>query len=301
MPGDIKVATAQEPTLQRIETLVGRRTESDRRMGYAWMIVPLLPLAAAVAIGAILAGILASIVTKIGNLSQPTTAQSAIEPIAGGIVAAYGLAALVFLGVSFLGALSFYYLMHRRNQHFIRQQLLFSTLHRYLLSKAPTSQNVAQLGYLSEDSAYEERARPAGLWALLFVFLTPIVSLIASYSLTQDLRRHQELQSKYQAALIPSLLEAGFQQPNFPPRSSRTRDPVLFVILYAITGGIFWIYWYYTLLRDYNEHFADQARFEDKILSLIIPPPTEKKCGTCGGVVPLTARFCPNCGNQQTA
>jgi hypothetical protein len=300
MPGDIKVAIPQDPTVQRIEALVRRRTESDRRMGYTWMIVPLLPLAAAVAIGAILAGILGSAITKIGNLSQPTTTQSAIEPIVGGILAVYGLAVIVFLGISILGALSFYYLMDRRNRHFARQQLLFSTLHRYLASKVPRSQNVAQLGYLSEDCSYEERARPAGLWALLFMFLTPIVSLIASYSLTQDMRKHDELQFKYQAALTPSLVEAGFQQPNLPLYNSRKRDPVLFIILYAITGGLFWIYWYYTLLKDYNEHFADQAKFEDQILSLIIAPQTEKRCGTCGGAVPSIARFCPNCGSQQT-
>jgi hypothetical protein len=264
------------------------------------MIVPLLPLAAAVAIGAILAGIIGSVVGRIGNLTQPATTQSALEPVAGGILAIYGLAAIVFLGVSFLGALSFYYLMDRRNRHLTRQQLLFSTLHRYLNSKVPASANVAQLGYLSEDCTYEERARPAGLWALLFMFLTPIVSLIASYSLTQDMRKHDDLQSKYQAALTPSLVDAGFPQPNFPPYNSRKRDPVLFIILYAITGGFFWIYWYYTLLKDYNEHFEDQAKFEDQVLSLIIPPQTEKKCGTCGGAVPSAARFCPNCGRQQT-
>jgi MFS family permease len=270
-------------------------------MGYIWMMVPLLPLAAAVTIGAILVGILGSIITKISNLPQPSTAQSAIEPVVGGILAVYGLAVIVFLGVSLLGALSFYYLMDRRNRHFIRQQLLFSTLHRYLASKLPTSENVAQVGYLSEDCAYEERTRPAGLWALLFIVLTPIVALIASYSLTQDLRKHDELQSKYQAALTASLVEAGFQQPNFPAYNSRKRDPVLFVILYAITGGLFWIYWYYTLLKDYNEHFAEQAKFEDQILRLIIPPQVEKRCGTCGGAVPAGARFCPNCGSQQTA
>ena len=97
------------------------------------------------------------------------------------------------------------------------------------------------------------------------------------------------------------MIEAGFQQADLPPYKSRKRDPVLFVILYAITGGLFWIYWYYTLLKDYNAHFLDQARFEDKLLSLIVPPQTQKSCGTCGGMVPASARFCPNCGTKQAS
>jgi len=297
MPGDIKVATQQDPPLNRIESLVRRRTETDRRMGYKWMIVPLLPVGAAIAIGAISVGILVSILPRIGNLSQPTTAESAIEPILGGMLGGV----IVFFAVLFFGALSFYYLIDRRNHHFGRQQLLFSTLHLYLASKVPASETISQLGYLSEDSIYAEGVRPAGLWALLFLFLSPIVALIASYSLTQDMRKHDELQSKYQVALAPSLVEAGFQEPNFPTYKPHNRDPVLFIILTAITGGLFWIYWYYTLLKDYNEHFTDQAKFEEQILNTLIPLPTQGTCGRCGGIVPPGARFCPNCGSQQTA
>ena len=299
MPGDIKMATEQGPALGRIESLVRLRTETDRRMGYTWMTIPLLPPAAAIVIGAGFLGFLVSILPKIGTLSQPTTAPSAIEPYVGGLLGLWGVAAIVLFAVLFFGALSFYYLMERRNRHFGRQQLLFSTIHRYLASSRPASETIAQLGYLSDDSTYAEGPRPAGLWALLVLFVTPIVGLIASYSLTQDLRKHDELQSRFQAALAPSLVEAGFQDPNFPSYKSRHRDPLLFIILTAITGGLFWIYWYYTLLKDYNDHFADQAKFEDQILKSLIPTPTQRTCGTCGGVVPAIAKFCPHCGSQQ--
>ena len=300
MPGDIKVTTKQDPALHRIESLVRRRTETDRRMGYIWMIIPLLPLIGAVAIGGIFLGMLVSILARIGNFSQPTTAQSAIEPIVGGLVALYGVGVIVYLAVLLFGALSFYYMIDRRNRHFSRQQLLFSTIHAYLASKGPASDNIAQLGYLSEDSIHTETARPAGIWALLFIFITPIVVLIASFNLTHDMRKHDDLQSKYQAALATSLVEFGLQEPNFPAYKSHSRDTALFIILTAITGGLFWIYWYYTLLKDYNEHFTDQAKFEDRILKTLIPAPPERTCGTCGGRVPAVARFCPNCGSQQS-
>jgi hypothetical protein len=300
MPGDIKVAAKQDQPLQRIESLVRRRTETDRKMGYTWMIVPFLPLGVAIAIGATFVGILVSVLPRIGNLSQPTTAESAIAPIVGATLALFGVGVIVFFAVLFFGALSFYYLIDRQNRHFGRQQLLFSTIHLYLASKVPASENISQLGYLSQDSTYAEGARPAGLWALLFLFLSPIVALIASYSLTQDMRKHDDLQCKYQVALAPSLVEAGFQEPNFSTYKPYNRDPVLFIILTAITGGLFWIYWYYTLLRDYNEHFANQAKFEEQILKTLIPLPTQRTCGSCGGTVPRDARFCPSCGSQQT-
>jgi len=300
MPGDIKV-TEQDLPLQRIESLVRRGADTDRRMGYMWMIIPLLPVVGAIAIGTTFVGIVVSILPKITSLSQPSTAQSALEPVAGGLFALWALGALVFFAVLFFGALSFYYLIDRRNQHFGRQQLLFSTIHRYLASKASASENIARLGYLSDDSTYAEEARPAGLWALLVLFVTPIVGLIASYGLTQDLRKHDELQSKYQEALAPSLVEAGFHEQPLPAYKPHNRDPVLFIILTAITGGLFWIYWYYTLLKDYNEHFADQAKFEEQILNTLLPPPTRRSCGTCGGSVPSNAKFCPSCGSQQSS
>ena len=286
--------------LDRIEALVRRRTETDRRMSYAWMIIPILPLAAGIAIVSSFLGILVSTLPKLSTISQ-TNAQNTLTPVVGGLLALYGFAVIVFFGVLFLGAVSFYYMIDRRNRHFSRQQLLFSTLHKYLSTKAPQSQSVAQVGFLAEDSSSQEGSRPAGLWALLFMFVTPIIGLILSYCLTQDLHKHDQLQSKFQAALPPALAEVGYGQQNLPAYKARGGDPVLFIILSAITGGLFWVYWYFTLLRDYNGHFADQARFEDQLLSVLVPPKVEKPCGTCGGAVPSGAKFCPNCGRAQTA
>jgi len=286
--------------LDRIEALVRRRTETDRRMSYAWMIIPILPLAAGIAIVSSFLGILVSTLPKLSTISQ-TNAQNTLTPVVGGLLALYGFAVIVFFGVLFLGAVSFYYMIDRRNRHFSRQQLLFSTLHKYLSTKAPQSQSVAQVGFLAEDSSSQEGSRPAGLWTLLFMFVTPIIGLILSYCLTQDLHKHDQLQSKFQAALPPALAEVGYGQQNLPAYKARGGDPVLFIILSVITGGLFWVYWYFTLLRDYNGHFADQARFEDQLLSVLVPPKVEKPCGTCGGAVPSGAKFCPNCGRAQTA
>ena len=264
------------------------------------MIVPLLPPIAVIAVAAAFVGMIVSIIPRISSISQQTPTPSAIEPVVGGILAIYGLCILAFLFVVFFGALGIYFMIDRRNRHFIRQQLLFSTIGRYLASKVPRSENISQLNYLTEDSVYAEQPKSAGIWALLYLFITAITALVISYSLTQDMRKHDELQSRYQALLAPSLVEAGFQEPNFKPYKSHNRDSALFIILTAITGGLFWIYWYYILLKDYNDHFAEQAKFEEQILKTLLPAQSPRACRTCGGNMPSTAKFCPNCGSKQT-
>lgn len=294
------MAAQIDPALLRIEELVRRRSSTDRRMGYVWMIVPILPALAAVVIGASLLGILVSIIPRISSITQPQTAQNAITPIVGEIFALYGLAIFAFYVVLLIGALAFYYMIDRRNRHLVRQQLLFSTLHRYLAVKAPDSENVSRLGHIAEDSGCDERDRPAGVWAVLFLFVTPVVGLLAAYNLTQDLRRHEDAQSLYQTTLVNAFSDAGVQPPPFSPHKFHRREPFLFIILSAITAGLFWIYWFYTLLKDYNEHFSDQGKFEDQILNSLRPPEATKPCGACGATVPRSAKFCPICGKAQT-
>jgi len=191
-------------------------------------------------------------------------------------------------------------LIDRRNRHFGRQQLLFSALQGYFAAKVPASENISRLGQLSADSVYAERDRPAGLWALLFLLLNPIVGLVAAYNLTQDLNRHDELQSNYQVTLVNAFSDASVQPPSFSSYKFHKRDPFLFLVLSAITAGFFWIYWFYTLLKDYNEHFSDQSKFEDQLLNSLIPQEASKPCGVCGATVPRNARFCPYCGKAQT-
>ena len=283
----VSIKTSIQPQLliQQIEELIRRRSSTDRRMGYIWMFVPVLPVLVGIGLAVSLIGILVSVFSRIGSLQQP---ESAI-PAAGAILALY--------------AFAIYFMIERRNCHFRRQQRLFSTLQRYLSSKteAVENENVFRLWQSSEESALEERDRPAGLWSVLYLFVSPIVGLIVAFNLTQDLRGHEELQAKYQTTLLGALSDVGIVPPTFPQCRLHKRDPILFIILTAITGGLFWIYWFYTLLKDYNQHFQDQARYEDQILALLKPQPPIRKCSTCGGAVPESAKFCFHCGTKQTS
>ena len=269
-------------------------------MGYGWMIIPILPIAMITMLGAAVFGILVSAISSMGPITQPQDVQSVLTPIAGEIFAVYGSALIGFFLVLMFGALAFYRLLDRRNRHFARQQLLFSNFHRYLslTGAGGSAEAVSRLGHISEDSMQVEHQRPAGVWAVLFLFLSPVAGLVIPYDLTNDLRFHEALQARYQAALVDAFRQAGYPTPLFPASKLHKRDPLLFIILCAITAGLFWIYWFYTLLRDYNDHFADQARFEDQVLGVLKPSAPKEVCKSCGGEIPENARFCPSCGTQ---
>jgi predicted permease len=276
-------------------------------MGYGWMIAPFLPIILVTIILAVVLGIVVSVISKMGAVTQPqnfTSAGGAVASAIGGVVAIYGFAIVGGYFVLLLTALAFYYLIQRRNDHFARQQLLFSTLNQLLSNgtQARPSETTSRLSHLSEDSVFEERQRAAGVWAILFLFVSPIVGLIIAYSLTQDLRKHEALQAEYRIALSEAFRDAGYGSPTFATPKLHNRDPLLFVILSAITAGLFWIYWFYTLLHDYNEHFAQQADFENQIVNLLKPPApvSGRTCKACGASIPENARFCPSCGTPSS-
>jgi len=288
------LSTQPEVMIQRIEELVRRRLTTDRRMSYGWLIVPLLPILVGIALAASLVRVIISLVPEFSSFEQPQEASR----LFGEIFVLYGVAIMSLFLVLLLGAFALYNLLDRRNAHFRRQQQLFVTLAKYLATKAGVSSS-SKLTLIAEDSVFEEQERPAGLWSILYVFVTPIIGLVVAYNLTQDLRKHEERQSNYYQVLLGTLGEIGITATPMSLYKSHKRDPLLYIILTAITGGIFWIYWFYTLLKDYNEHFADHSSFEEQLLAALKPTTPPRVCAACGGSVPENARFCPYCGAAQ--
>lgn len=280
--------------LRRVEDCVRKRSSTDRRMGNAWMIVPILPIAAGIFLAITLIGIVLSTLPRFQAGNALSQAQ-----VVTGFFAFYGFALLTFYVILLIGAFATFYFLDRRNRHFKRQQLLFAAISSHLSSKnSIAGENVGKLNEVVDDSLLEEHDRPAGLWAVLYVFVTPVVGLVVAYNLTQDLRKHEERQLAYQTTLASALEQSDFPRPSFSVSRKHNRDPMVYLILTAITAGLFWIYWFYTILRDYNEHFEDQAVLEDQIVASLKPSIT---CSSCGGSVPHGAKFCPLCGSPQTA
>jgi hypothetical protein len=287
----IRLTEQPDVLLRLIEAEIRRRPSTDRKMGAAWMIVPVLPLLAGIVVLVALVGV---IVSSLPNLQQ---AASSVPAVAG-IVALYTVALFAMYFVLIFEALAFYFLIDRRNRHFKRQQLLFAAVPRYLLASKnlASHENVGRLTELSEDSIFEEQIRSAGLWAIISIFAAPLIGLIVAYSLTQDLRKHEDRQTAYYQTLSLTLGEAGFAYSAVASPKRHARDPIAYIVFSVITAGLFWIYWFYALLKDYNEHFADQAVLEDQLLISLRPVRT---CASCKGSIPQNAKFCPLCGAAQ--
>ncbi len=280
----------QEFLIQEIEELVHKRDTTDRRMGYVWMIVPILPIIVAILV-------LSSFVSSIIALASSATAnQPPPTSLATQLAGLYVFAIFSLYAVLLVGAAAIYYLIERRNAHFARQYRLFMSVADYVNSDSKSS--AAKLFKLARDESFEEPHKPAAIWAVLYVLIAPLASLLVGYGLTCDIRKHAETQVAYEQTLTNALAETGKTMPSTTPQIHK-REPVLYLILTLITGGIFWVYWYYTLLRDYNDHFKKQAAFEDRILAAFKPPEPKKFCHACGMTIPATARFCPSCGKEQ--
>jgi hypothetical protein len=156
-------------------------------MGYIWMVVPILPILLGIAIATSIVGIIISSLPQIGTISGPTSAL----PVVAQIIGLYAFAIISVYAILVLGAIAIYYLIERRNNHFRRQQQLYKTLGEYVSAKlaANPSPDASKLSQLAEDSMFEEQDRPASLWAILYLFVTPITSLIVAYESPRRNRR----------------------------------------------------------------------------------------------------------------
>lgn len=266
-------------------------------MGNIWILVPILPIFLAVTLAVFLVQLIVSAISNIGNVEEATALSWSIAQF----FALYGLGIVSFYLMLLLGSVAFFYLIDRRNAHFKRQQQLFLAISKYLSSigKISPSVSLSRLSQIAEESVFDEDDRPAGLWAILYLFVTPIVGIIVAYNLIQDLQSHEERQAAYLQTLPAACNDAGIAPMPLGPYTPHRSELILFVILTAITGGLFWIYWFYRLLADYNEHFRVHAQIEDLILTSLRPTPPANSCARCGGSVPQNARFCPFCGAQQ--
>ena len=107
------------------------------------------------------------------------------------------------------------------------------------------------------------RTRNVAGWVVLSVL--PVINAFAKpyifHFLTRDYYRHEryeELILKCLSSKFPKLQLVNFEYPD--------RDTVMYFLLSAITLGIFWIYWMYTLFSDPNRHFKEHRVFEELLL-----------------------------------
>jgi uncharacterized membrane protein HdeD (DUF308 family) len=167
-----------------------------------------------------------------------------------------------------------YHLLKRRSAHFRRDSELRSGILGYLKAKAAqrrkeaeVSSEITTMNLIHSEALGEEREKSAVMWTIL-TFLVPFVCIYVLYFLTKDAPNHDRRQLAFmqQAQSAGSKLGISLVVPSW--KSLPERSFALYFILSLIIS-IFMIYWYYVLIKDFNEHFKAQWQLEDQLVPSI--------------------------------
>ena len=151
-----------------------------------------------------------------------------------------------------------YYLIKRRNAHFVRQgkleKLILNKLKRTRGAKEPKVENPVH-------------SRNATAWTLLSLLIFP--AFYVFYFLKSDLEKHGEHEHDFlnEIAKLAKESEVNLSIHRFTIAKSFALDTYL--IFSMVTLGLAAAYWLYRIFNDYNNHFKTQWKIEDELLSLL--------------------------------
>ena len=254
--------------LESVRREVSRRPETDRIVSPAWLLAPILSVVLGVVLGLV---VFASFFAFTPGFTPGFTPEQ-LGP--GGLAALFGslIALTVVAIVTVIIVVYVYYLLiKRRNKHFARYGRLLEATVDVLKEAAQAKGADVETRLVSLEHALrelrdEEGEKSAVLWVVLS-YLTGFATLYVFYFLMKDFHRHERKED--------GLLEdvnyvlAALDQPEIPRRTEPIpkRSFAVYLILTIVTLGIFGIYWIYTLIKDPNTHFREQARIEEELLS----------------------------------
>jgi len=140
----------------------------------------------------------------------------------------------------------FYYLIERRNKHFLRQDELENRVKIYFRKEGKELQSAT-------NSLPERNAK---LWAVSIILILPV--FIITYFLSKDLLLHEKRQQAFLAKLFP---ERGYIPQNLAIKK--------YTLITLATLGVGVIYWLYKIINTYNSLFKEQRKIEDEIIKLL--------------------------------
>ena len=155
----------------------------------------------------------------------------------------------------------------------MRSRVLRESLIKYIESKAKelgksndVSSELSIMKIIHSELSNEEKDRSAGLYALLSIMIPPL-SLYIMYFLTKEFITHDSKERTFFQTFSVAADKLGMtvQFPSWKELPSRSAG--LYLLLTIVLGGLFAIYWLWTLIKDPNLHFDAHTIFEDLLLS----------------------------------
>ena len=174
----------------------------------------------------------------------------------------------VLLSVASFGIawfLMIYFLIKRRNDHFLRQEkleTLILTRLRQLKEDKPRHQNLAASAKTENPKLF----RNAQAWALSTLLVFPTFYIL--YFLEMDLQKHEEHEHRFLREVISLTQdsELSMRIDGFVTKKEVTSERYL--TLTITTCGLAAVYWLYRIFNDYNQHFKRQWKLEDDVLRI---------------------------------
>ena len=106
---------------------------------------------------------------------------------------------------------------------------------------------------------------------LAFTALTLVHAILMFYMLhflTDDAWKHDRTWTDFARGTKVAIARAGGTAGGIDEGYPMQRRPsALYVILSFVTFGLFLVFWWYATVKDTNDHYARQARFEDELLA----------------------------------
>ncbi len=168
-------------------------------------------------------------------------------------------------------------LLARHRDHAVRKNDLWDDFSRFCTQemkrqgiKKEDNPDLAKRIYSLELFANEYKKafilRHPGLWTFLTFVSFGIVSYVVAFFLMQDLQRMQQFEEEYLQVLSDVLIEMGIlTEPVIPQKQIPYREYGIFLALSIVSGGLFWFYWWYILVKDGNCFFDMTERWETEI------------------------------------
>jgi VanZ family protein len=160
-----------------------------------------------------------------------------------------------------------YFLIRRRNDHFLRQEkleTLILTKLRQLSREKPRHKNTVSASTKVENP---KLFRNPEAWALSTLLIFP--AFYVFYFLQSDLQRHEEHEHAFLTETVSLAQNLGFSMNLDGFTVTKNFALKRYLALTIVTCGLASGYWLYRIFNDYNRHFKRQWKIEDGLIDFL--------------------------------
>ncbi len=226
---------------------ISGRGATDEMLSTTWILIPVIGLAL------VLGLLLISFLTP--------------YPL-GVLIILFVILALAVVVLVFLLILT-YKLIKRQSDHIGREAQMRRALIDYLRTMGEEKKvsngigpYISAMDAIDKEMSFNEKARDPFLWTILSII--PFVNWYVLYFLTDFTYDHDRRLNAFaqNAQMAGAQIGVILAQPNWRP--VHERNFILYLILSVLTG-LFYVFWYYVLIMDMNDHFTNEWLFEDQL------------------------------------